>query len=112
MVTIGWMAFILFIYLGGAWFGSIYEGSTFDTTTWETLVQFEIFREQEVDLFVTSFTIPWFNTGWFSAAGDFFTWNSALWNGWAALLRMFLLGLGGVTMFGLASSLLVGRLSR
>lgn len=68
---------------------TIYSGIAFGTTAFNSMVQFSILREAQVDLLFLSFTFPTLNTEWLSSVGDLVTWNQGLFAGWANWIRMF-----------------------
>lgn len=99
---------LVFLYFAGAFYGGFYDGLGTDVSALEAIMQFDIFRDAEVDLFITSFRFPIPNFAYFGAWGDLLTWNSSLWTGWASYVRVAFLG--GITA-GVVLSLLIALFS-
>ena len=91
-MSANFMAFCFFAWLAGAILGGVYDGLGVTDTSFNTIVQFDIFKEFEVDLPILSpikFPVP--NLGWFKAVGGLLIWDSSLWAGWANYIRAVLL---------------------
>lgn len=87
----------------GLW-GSLYEFSNFDTSSFNVLMQYQILREAQVNLFFFSIKFPIPNTVWFEAIGDLITLNYAMFEGQYNYIRILGLGaffigfVGGLTL--------------
>lgn len=84
------LAFIFFLWVLGAAVGGIYDAQSLATSDINTVAQFQIFREYDVDLpFIEALSFPMPNPEYFAAVGSLLIWNSSLWEGWAIFLRLF-----------------------
>lgn len=103
MISAIFAAACFFVWFSLALVGGIYDlqgvGGPFNT-----IVQFQIFREAQVDLLFLSLKFPVPNTEWLKALGNFALLNSSLFEGWANYIRI---GLPLALMFGFIFGIII-----
>lgn len=87
-MSVAFMGFSFMIWVLGIGLDSAYSGVVLQSSSFNALVQFSIFREAQVDLLFLSFSFPVPNTAWFAAIGDVVTWNQGMFDGWANWIRV------------------------
>jgi hypothetical protein len=91
-MTTRFMAFSFFAWFIGGMLGAVYEGTTLDGGAYDALLQFQVFRQFEVNLpLVASLSFPLPNPDYFTDLMSALTWNSSLWADWASYLRVLIL---------------------
>lgn len=105
MIGLGVIASAAVVWAVFALIGGIYELSAVESSPFNTLFQFNIFRFQEQDLLFFSIQFPTFNGEWFSSVGQLLSLNFALFDGWANYVRIF--SPIGIVMIMVASGLVI-----
>lgn len=105
MLTTGFVLFSFTAWVLGALIGGIYDANIAGGTNsaLNTVLQFNIVREANVDLFFISFEFPTFNGEWFGAIYTLAVWQSDLWSGDMVWIRW-------VGLMGLSFTFALGML--
>ncbi len=109
-----WVTFLFIIWGVGAMVSAIYDGvSSFDDSNFNAIMQFDIFREADINILITHIRFPIPNFEWFSSILGLIVWDSSLWSGWANYIRILVpLSFSAGLLVPLVVQLLFGRISR
>ena len=109
-----WVTFLFIVWGVGAIVSGVYDGiASFDVSHFNAVLQFDIFREADINILITHLRFPIPNFDWFKHILLLLVWDSSLWSGWANYIRIIVpLSFSAGMLVPMVLQLLFGRINK